>query len=182
VVTRGAETLALLAFGRHRADPRTSWRMRAHGGGQWCGPACGGADAELEATLPRRSPAEEARHLAAVGPERFTPYIAGEGRVHARLLELLDQASDDGVPVFLVLMPLHDRFLAQIPAPALARYEAVVERLRRARGLPVIDARRPALQARAGAFVDADHLGPEAAFALAEELCGWLGPQLPAGG
>jgi len=182
VFTRGAEALAILAFGRHRADRRLSWRMRAHGGGQWCGPACGGADADLEASLPRRSPDEERRHLAAVGPERFDPYIAGEGRVHTRLLRLLDDASDDGVPVFLVLMPLHERFLAQIPATAQRRYEEVVERLRLARGLPVFDARTPALQARAAAFVDADHLGPEAAFALADELCAWLGPQLPAGG
>jgi len=172
-VVRGAETLPFYLAGRHREEARLRWIMDHHGGGQWCAgsAACDQQNDDLEAVMSRRWDESMRTVLGAVRMQHFGEYVAGEGRVHRAMLELIAAARADGAQVAIVVMPLHEAFAAEIPEAARARFAATLDLLATEHDVPVYrpDVRRWARDKRA--WVDPDHLARSASLDLSRAVC-----------
>ena len=172
-VVRGVETLPFYLAGRHREEARLQWLMDHHGGGQWCtgSDACDRQNDDLEAVMSRRWDEAMRTVLGSVRMQHFGDYVAGEGRVHRAMLEVIEAARADGAQVAIVVMPLHEAFAAEIPAEVRQRFAATLDLLATEHGVPVYrpDVRRWARNKRA--WVDPDHLARSASFDLSRAVC-----------
>ncbi len=172
-VVRGAETLPFYLAGRHREEARLQWLMDHHGGGQWCAgsEACDAQNDDLEAVMRGRWDASMRTVLGAVRMQHFGAYVAGEGRVHRAMLDVIEAARADGARVAIVVMPLHEAFAAEIPAAARQRFAATLELLANEHGVAVYrpDVQRWARSRRA--WVDPDHLARSASADLSRAVC-----------
>ena len=172
-VVRGAETLPFFLAGRHRQEARLQWIMDHHGGGQWCDgtPACDDQNRDLEQVMAQRWAQAERIMLPTVRTERFGEYVAGEGRVHRALVELVTQAAEDGVQVLFVVLPLHERFQAEIPPSAQAAFDTALDRVAAAHSIPVWRPDAGTWASDPRAWVDPDHLHRQPSLDLSKRLC-----------
>lgn len=172
-VARGAETLPFFLAGRHTEEERLQWIMDHHGGGQWCtgSDACDAQNEELASVMGRRWEQAVRNILSTIRDEHFGEYVAGEGRVHRAFLDVVHEARADGAQVAVVVMPLHEKFAAQIPPEARERFAATLELLARDHDLPIYrpDVKRWVHDQRS--WVDPDHLARGAATDLSRAVC-----------
>ena len=172
-VVRGAETLPFYLAGRHTNEARLQWMMNHHGGGQWCtgSEACDNQNDDLSVVMERRWDEAVRTVLGAVRMQHFGEYVAGEGRVHEAMLEVIDDARADGAQVAIVVMPLHEAFAAEIPERVRKSFAATLDLLAEEYSVPVY---RPDVRRWAGdkrSWVDPDHLARRASFDLSRAVC-----------
>ena len=128
--------------------------MNHHGGGQWCtgSEACDNQNDDLSVVMERRWDEAVRTVLGAVRMQHFGEYVAGEGRVHEAMLEVIDDARADGAQVAIVVMPLHEAFAAEIPERVRKSFAATLDLLAEEHSVPVYrpDVRRWAGDKRPG--------------------------------
>lgn len=170
---RGAETLPFYLAGRHSEEARLQWIMDHHGGGQWCAgsDACDDQNDDLTRVMGKRWEQAVRTVLSTVRTQHFGQYVVGEGRVHRALLEVVEQARADGAQVAIIVMPLHEKFAAEIPKEVREQFAATLEVLATEHGLPVYrpDVRRWVHDQRS--WVDPDHLAKGASTDLSRAVC-----------
>ncbi|HCH65365.1 MAG TPA: hypothetical protein DFR83_21345, partial [Deltaproteobacteria bacterium] len=172
-VVRGAETLAFFLAGRHTEEARLQWIMNHHGGGQWCdgSEACDHQNDDLSRVMGRRWEEAVRTVLSSVRLQHFGEYVAGEGRVHEAMLDVIDEARADGAQVAIVVMPLHEAFAVEIPEAVRKSFAAALDRLAEEHNVPVY---RPDVRRWAGdkrSWIDPDHLARSASLDLSRAVC-----------
>jgi len=170
---RGAETLPFYLAGRHAEEARLQWIMDHHGGGQWCtgSAACDAQNDELSAVMGMRWEQAVRNVLSSIRIQHFGEYVSSEGRAFDGFIEVVQQARADGATVAVVVMPLHERFAAEIPQEARERFAATLKVLATHHQLPVYrpDVKRWVHDQRS--WVDPDHLAKGASADLTRAVC-----------
>lgn len=172
-LVRGVENLAEHLSRQVRNDDHLSWMMLHHGGGQFCygSPDCATHNLAYTERLKRRWGNRMRRTIPTLRQDRFSEVEIGSGLAMDYLREAITTAEERGSTVVLVNMPVHTVYQEQIPRQVIADFRRAVSTVDAA----FYDANSPTWQQRrrerGRMWIDPDHLGPNGAKELSEQVC-----------
>jgi hypothetical protein len=182
-LTRGPEALLRVASGRHRADPRLGWLMRAEGGGQWCtgSPACVDQNLDFKAVMADSWERVEREVLPDWRAAQTPAWAPGAGPIAAAWAGLRAWAAENDVEIVVVELPFSEVWRSAAPPEIWADYADWIDQNVTQQGIPLY--REPAgRKGRRADWLDPDHMSELGATGLSRRVCAGLGLPRPAAG
>lgn len=176
---RGVENIAFLLHRPWTDHRHIEWMALYHGGGQYCydDPECIQRNNAYDAENRLRWDSRVKNILPDIGPQRFARYTVG-GLPAAHFVAMLQRAQSKKQAVFLVNLPVHAFYQAQIPPQNYQDWLQWVRSTAAAYGAHFLDYNLPSWQNNRALFLDPDHLNSQGALQLSEAVCGEVLPAL----
>jgi hypothetical protein len=182
-LTRGPEALVHVAAGRHRADPRLRWLMRAEGGGQWCtgSPACVEQNLSFKEVMGDSWERVEREVLPDWQAAQAPDWAPGAGPIGEAWAGLRAWAGENDVEIVVVELPFSEVWRAAAPPAVWADYAGWIDENVVQQDVPLY--REPAgRKSRRADWLDPDHMSDLGATGFSRRVCAGLGLPRPAAG
>ncbi len=174
---RGVESLAFLLHRPWTDHAHITWMALYEGGGQYCAshPSCEARNADYDRRHAGRWQTRIERVLPHVRAERFADYRIEGGLPASHFEALLRRAEAEGLPLFIVNLPVSATYQAEIPPEDYATFDRYVRATTAAHGARYLDWNSTDWNggdwtARA-LYIDPDHLNSIGARRASTALC-----------